>query len=563
MDFIECESLRNILDVSRILNLEKLHLDLSKNQVEVHDSLVFLDKLVELSFQACSNLISFLRSLKSRSLRFLNLGRCSSLKKFPEIECQIDYLEYICCSFSGIEELPSSIDYAVGVERLDLCGCQKLENLPDSIRQLQHLKELSLNGCIGIKELPSPIGYLGRIEMLNLGGCINLRKVPDSIYQLRHLVLLSLDGCSKVKLPKKVEDNRQSITSIVSIEESAMSTSTKLLPRLPSPNTSDSNDNYSSIVFSKLEYLNLKNCALSESNLFCTLGCFSTLGRLDLSRTVGLKHLCLCECKQLREILGLPPNVVEVVAWKCVSLEIFFEESRSQGEIVFQTQQSLKELDLSGTPIASLPTWFNRFVGLEKLRLKDCKQLRQILGPPPNVLEVYASKCVSLEIVLEQGRRSQLINTGGSPEPVGVGTVFPAHQLLEYLDLSGSTIVSVSTWFNTFVSLKQLYLCGCRQLREILGLPPSLAKLDAKVYVSLEIFLEQGRGSQLINTGGPLEPVRVGTVFPAQQSLEELYYQAALLLAFLHGSTHLLDCGGFPWTIASNFEKFQNFYHLI
>jgi hypothetical protein len=79
----------------------------------------------------------------------------------------------------------------------------------------------------------------------------------------------------------------------------------------------------------------------------------------------------------------------------------------------------------------------------------------------------------------------------------------------------------------------------------------------------LEIFLEQGRGSQLINTGGPLEPVRVGTVFPAQQSLEELYYQAALLLAFLHGSTHLLDCGGFPWTIASNFEKFQNFYHLI
>jgi hypothetical protein len=199
---------------------------------------------------------------------------------------------------------------------------------------------------------------------------------------------------------------RKWIPSILSIEESAISIGTKLLQRLPSPNTSDSNDDSSSIVFSKLQELNLNNCALSESNLFWTLGCFSALGELNLSRSdivtlpqcieifVGLKCLDLHECKQLREILGLPPNVVEVLAWKCVSLEIVLEESRSQGETVFPAQQLLSDLNISGRAIVSLPTWFKRFVGLKKLHLKDCKQLREILGLPPNVLELYASRCV-------------------------------------------------------------------------------------------------------------------------------------------------------------------------
>jgi Leucine-rich repeat (LRR) protein len=183
MDFTNSKFL-NFPDVSRIPNLEKLCLDYCKNLVEVHDSVGFLDKLVELSFEACYNLSSFPRSLKSKSLRSLNLGHCSSLKKFPEIECQMDYLVYISCNFSGIEELPSSFGYAVGVETLDLDGCKKLKNLPDSIRQLQHLKVLSLKGCIRLKELPSSMRYVGRIKMFSLRACTNLQNVPDSIYQL-------------------------------------------------------------------------------------------------------------------------------------------------------------------------------------------------------------------------------------------------------------------------------------------------------------------------------------------------------------------------------------------
>jgi hypothetical protein len=96
---------------------------------------------------------------------------------------------------------------------------------------------------------------------------------------------------------------------------------------------------------------------------------------------------------------------------------------------------------------------------------------------------------MSLEIFLEQSRRSQLINTGGPPELVRVGTVSPAHQLLGYLDLSGSAIVSILTWFNTFVRLWWLSLEDCKQIRKISELLPlSIERVHAHGCTLLEIF---------------------------------------------------------------------------
>jgi hypothetical protein len=51
MDFSYCKFLEKIPDVSRIPNLETLVLDGCKNLVEVHHSVGFLDKLVDLSLE--------------------------------------------------------------------------------------------------------------------------------------------------------------------------------------------------------------------------------------------------------------------------------------------------------------------------------------------------------------------------------------------------------------------------------------------------------------------------------------------------------------------------------
>jgi hypothetical protein len=83
LKFSECKFITKIPDISRISNLEELC---------VHDSVGFLDKLIVLSFYKCSNLINLPRSLKLRSLKNLDLEHCLRLENFPKIECKMECL---------------------------------------------------------------------------------------------------------------------------------------------------------------------------------------------------------------------------------------------------------------------------------------------------------------------------------------------------------------------------------------------------------------------------------------------------------------------------------------
>jgi hypothetical protein len=397
MNFRYCEFLRKIPDVSRIPNLEELDLSGCKNLIEVHPSVGFHDKLVRLRLESCCNLWSFPISLKMRSLKFLSLKYCSSLKNFPEIECQMECLEYINFGGTGIEELPSSIGNLVGVKTLILSDCKNLMTLLDrNHHKLKHLESLYIYGSkVLYIEFPK-VNYLGLI------------------------------GCSKVaEVLKIVEDTRQSMPDVESIEESAISSVVELPQLPPKTNTSIPNDGCSSIVFPKLQMVELRNCAISESNFFRIFDWCSTLMHLDLSksdivtihpyirRLVRLETLDLEECKQLQEILGIPPNLIEMNARDCVSLKIFLEEARRSPEALFQVgnhvltesefliqrdcPSSLTSLDLTGSAVVNLPTWLNTFVGLEILYLECCYQLKEIPELPPNIKKVYAEGCTSLE----------------------------------------------------------------------------------------------------------------------------------------------------------------------
>ncbi|XP_059454810.1 disease resistance protein Roq1-like [Corylus avellana] len=432
MHFFHCKFLEKILDVSRIPNLESLKLNYCKNLVDVHKSVGFLDKLVELIINSCSNLRSFPKRFKLRSLKCLILARCSMLKNFPEIECRMECLEHIYCYDIGIEELPSSVGYLVGVQK---SGHLKFMNLPGSIYQLKHLGKHSLYDDFSLEEPPSSIGYLDGIKEY----CTNLT-IFSSPNFLRAL------GCG-----------------------------------------------------STLYHLNLSGCGIV------------TLPRC-IESFVGLKSLYLNKCMQLREILGLPPNVENVHACACLSLEVFLEGSRRSQlfntkdppELVgvgteIPAQQSLRELDLSGSAIVSLPIWFNGFVQLKNLYLDGCKQLREILGLPPNVIKLSTLNCLSMEVFLGEARRSQLFNTCVPTNPLRVGTVSSAVQPLEqkfqlecpfnslkHLNLSDSAIISLPTLLNSFVRLKCLKLERCKQLREVSELPQNIRYVYLGGCTSLE-----------------------------------------------------------------------------
>ncbi|XP_059455272.1 disease resistance protein RPV1-like [Corylus avellana] len=298
MDFSYCKFLKTIPDVSRIPNLEKLYLIGCKNLLEVHHSVGFLNKLIDLCLIDCSNLRSFPRRLKLRSLEYLLLYGCSKLKYFPKIECQMECLKLMDFKYTRIEDLPSPIGYLVGVKKLYLEGCTNLKNLPDNIQVLQHLEYLSLNGCTGIKELPSSTVYLVRIKGLYLEGCTNLMNLSNGIYRLQHLQDLTLNNCKQLReileLPPHVKYvNAMGCVSLdIFLEEHRRSS--LILGKNVLTESVTSIPRY--CPFNSLEYLNLSSTAIVSLPTW-------------FKRFVGLKQLHLEDCKQLREIPELPKNI--------------------------------------------------------------------------------------------------------------------------------------------------------------------------------------------------------------------------------------------------------------
>ena len=66
-----------------------------------------------------------------------------------------------------------------------------MEDLPQSIGNLDNLKKLVFIRCYKLTELPESIGNLSNLKELDLRGCEKLIKLPDSLFQLSsHLSVL-------------------------------------------------------------------------------------------------------------------------------------------------------------------------------------------------------------------------------------------------------------------------------------------------------------------------------------------------------------------------------------
>ncbi|XP_040996726.1 disease resistance protein RUN1-like isoform X2 [Juglans microcarpa x Juglans regia] len=162
IDLSDSEYLTNILDLSRCSNLEKLILRRCESLVEIHDSVGFLNKLVELDFTYCSSLKKLPRSFKLRSLKLLDFKGCTSLEYFPEIKCEMEHLKCVWLESTVIQELPSSITYLIGLEELYLEGCKSLVRLPINIFQLKRLKNVSVQNCPNFEYFGKEVGHNGQ-----------------------------------------------------------------------------------------------------------------------------------------------------------------------------------------------------------------------------------------------------------------------------------------------------------------------------------------------------------------------------------------------------------------
>ncbi|KAF8036220.1 hypothetical protein BT93_C2049 [Corymbia citriodora subsp. variegata] len=305
-------------------------LDLSKSSIGI------LGKTFELfrnlrfaNFSNCALLTEIPDVSSLPNLESLDLRECTNLVEVHQSLGHLDKLVYMnflnCCNLSSF---PRSLK-SRSLHNLILRGCSKLSRFPDILVQMENLKELALHGT-AIRELPSSVANLIELKRLYLEECTDLENLPCSLYTLQHLELILVDGCSQLsKLPE-------------CLRKSSDCTNFSLLLALPS-----------------VINLNVQRCSLSELSFLKNLHCISSLTILDLSENkfvslptcisqfTKLQQLLLMHCKQLREILALPPNITSLHAKGCESLETCADLSDM---LRYNPNESpwLRRIDLSG-----------------------------------------------------------------------------------------------------------------------------------------------------------------------------------------------------------------------
>ncbi|KAL1319056.1 disease resistance protein RPS4B [Arachis hypogaea] len=247
LDLSYCEVLTKLPDFSGVPNLTELNLDYCTNLAEVHDSVGFLEKLVELRAYGCTKLKVFPSSIKMTSLQSLILNWCSSLQSFPSILGKMDNLMSISIEGTGIEQLPPSIGNLVGLQEFSMTSCLSLKELPESFDMLQNLTNLDIEGCPQLRSFLMKLRESGKssptfdnVKSLNLENCgLRDEDLPTIFYCFPKLSLLVLSGNYFVTLPSCIQE-------IQSLELLHLD-SCNLLQEIPS-------------IPPNIQYINARNC---------------------------------------------------------------------------------------------------------------------------------------------------------------------------------------------------------------------------------------------------------------------------------------------------------------
>ncbi|KAM1542966.1 hypothetical protein PS2_012315 [Malus domestica] len=110
MNFERCKFLEEIPDCTGIPNLKRLNLNYCRGLVEVHPSVGFLDKLVELRVRGCFNLVIFPRRITLKSLEVIDLGDALGLRIFQELWERWDP-NYELQNLKVLNQVSSGYDY--------------------------------------------------------------------------------------------------------------------------------------------------------------------------------------------------------------------------------------------------------------------------------------------------------------------------------------------------------------------------------------------------------------------------------------------------------------------
>lgn len=224
------------------------------------------------------------------------------------------------------------------LEELSMENCKNLLTIHNSVGHLNKLKDLNAKGCIKLQSVP-PLKLIS-LQKLKLSGCESLKSFPEILGEMQHITFIELRETSIEEFPLSFQNlTGLSLLEVVGNGRVRLSSSSLMMSNLKKVHVKNchlllpkENDKFSSEMFSKVISLHLFNSNLSDESLPKFLTLFANVQKLDLSANHFtilpeclkdcdfLYKLCLDDCKNLKEIRGIPPNLKYFSAQSCVSL---------------------------------------------------------------------------------------------------------------------------------------------------------------------------------------------------------------------------------------------------
>ncbi|KAF7840412.1 putative disease resistance RPP13-like protein 1 [Senna tora] len=149
---------------TRHLSCDVANVDVALSTVEKESLRALVVKNMNSSQQMTETHINTL--MLSKCLRVLSIRGFTNLEELPDSIGELIHLRYLDLSSTNIERLPESLCKLHNLQTLKLEHCQFLTLLPNSMQDLVNLRHLDVSGT-SLREMPKGIGKLKNLQFLS------------------------------------------------------------------------------------------------------------------------------------------------------------------------------------------------------------------------------------------------------------------------------------------------------------------------------------------------------------------------------------------------------------